>query len=433
MSSSQQHPDAGTRSRIRATVPAGWATGESPRPEVEFFTFPHVDGEGVFVPNMVGVINPFAGDLHEFSALAQANLLALFDDLHVIDVSWWEREAGHARTIITTRTENGRVLIGVEYLFIENGWAVQLTATVTPPAYRALRPVFDGIAASASVAGHAGAAAGGTAVEQVITLDEVASAAVGQPCERLDSVRATGQYRSRGPVLSGEALELLVSLAHGHRPGRLGGTPPALKELQEAGLLDGRRPTEESELILQLLASPSAQVTVRAHRGTAATDFQAWFDGSYAVVVAGPPSAYLDHDDVAQVALTGHRQLDVITTEALPTSLFAWAAAGPAWVVPLEREEVPREHLEAHWTGPAPAPSAGCVDTAVWAEPWFIWTLEAVSNRGTLDQVVRVTAGDRGTYRLADGADGGVALLPETPQAVFEHLLGTVSELVGPQ
>ncbi|GAA4769039.1 hypothetical protein [Citricoccus nitrophenolicus] len=439
MSSPQhQQPAHGgaTPSRIRAQMPSGWVTGEAPRPEVEFFTFPQVEGEGLFVPNMVGVLNPFAGELHEFAALTQGNLFAQFEDLQVLDVTWWERDAGLARAIITSRSENGRVLIGIEYLFIEAGWAVQLTATLTPPAYRALRPVFDGIAASAAVADHAGQGTGGAGMDQAIRLDEVASAAVGQPCERLDSVRSMGVYRSEGPVLSTDALELLVNLAQGSRPGRLTETTPAMAELQEAELMTGNQSTEEAGLILELLANPAAQITVQAHRGGTATDFQAWFNGSYAVIAAGPPAGYLDHEEVAHVGQSGYRQLDLITTEQLAAGLFAWAGAGPAWVLVPETETVSQEQLMSHWDAVATAPSAGAVDTAVWAEPWFIWTLNAVGTDSRLDEVVRISAGDRGTYRLyqADEAGAGsVRLEPEPSQVIFEHLLGTIAELVGPQ
>lgn len=440
MSSPQQPPtpEQHGRSRIRAQVPGGWVTGEAPRPEIEFFAFPDMEGDVGFVPNMVGVLNPFEGALHEFSASAQGHLFAEFEDLQVIDVGWWERGDGLARSLVTSRTENGRVLVAVEYLFIEAGWAVQLTATMTPPGYTALRPVFDAIAASATVADHAGPATGGTGLDQAIRLDEVASAVVGQPCERLDSVRGMGVYRSEGPVLSGQALEMLVDIAQGNRPGRLGGTSPALAELQDAGLMAGRQPTEEAEAILDLLARPSAQITVQAHRGESATDFQAWFDGSYAVVAAGPPAGYLDHDDVAHVGQTGYRQLDVMTTEQLPSSLFAWAGAGPAWVLFPETEGVTQERLMTHWTSVAPAPSEGPVDTAVWAEPWFIWTLNAQSPTSRLDDVVRISAGDRGTYRLmqadpAESGQGRVLLQPEPSAIIFEHLVGTVSGLVGPR
>lgn len=439
MSSPQHHPSTPERpgrSRIRAQIPGGWATGEAPRPEIEFFAFPQIDGDAGFVPNIVGVLNPFDGELHEFSALAQGNLFAAFEDLQVIDVGWWERDAGPARSLVTSRSENGRVLIGIEYLFIEAGWAVQLTATLTPPAYRALRPVFDGIAASAAVADHAGQGAGGAGTDQVIRLDEVASAAIGQPCERLDAVRSMGVYRSGGPVLSTAALELLVTLAQGSRPGRLAETTPAMVELQEAELMTGHQPTEEAGLILELLANPAAQITVQAHRGETATDFQAWFDGSYAVIAAGPPAGYLDHEEVAHVGQSGYRQLDLVTTEQLAAALFAWAGAGPAWVLVPETETLTQEQLMSHWDAVATAPSAGAVDAAVWAEPWFIWTLNAVGTDSRLDEVVRISAGDRGTYRLfqADEAGAGsVRLQPEPSQVIFEHLLGTIAELVGPQ
>lgn len=200
--------------------------------------------------------------------------------------------------------------------------------------------------------------------------------------------------------------------------------------------MTGHQPTEEAGLILELLANPAAQITVQAHRGGTATDFQAWFNGSYAVIAAGPPAGYLDHEEVAHVGQSGYRQLDLITTEQLAAGLFAWAGAGPAWVLVPETETVTQEQLMSHWDAVATAPSAGAVDTAVWAEPWFIWTLNAVGTDSRLDEVVRISAGDRGTYRLyqADEAGAGsVRLEPEPSQVIFEHLLGTIAELVGPQ
>lgn len=435
-SSSDQHSaTTGETSRIHVQIPGGWAAEESPRPEVEFFAFPQVSGEGVFVPNIVGTINPFAGGLHEFSASAQGHLFAQFEDLRVIDVTWWEREQGPARAILSSRTDHGRILVSVDYLFIEKGWAVQLTATMTPPSYRALRPVFDAIAATARVADHVHDGDGPADVGHQIRLDEVATQAMGLPCERLDSVRSLGVYRSSGPVLSSEAWELLVSLAQGHRPGRMAQGTPAVHELQRAELMDGTSPSEEAGLILELLARPQAQITVHAHRGERATDFQAWFDSRFAVIAAGPSAGYLDHEQVVDVGHSGYRQLDVVTTEDLPGSLFAWAGAGPAWSLALDEETVSQEQLMRHWTAQAEAPGSSPVDQAVWAEPWFIWTLNAAGPTSKMEEVVRVSAGDRGTYRLYASASrdsGEVSLQAEPSWTIYEHLLGTVSELVGP-
>jgi hypothetical protein len=422
------------RSAITVRVPDAWETQERPRPEIEYFALPRVDVEvrrrGLFVPNIVGVLNPFAGGLHEFSARAQAQFLATFDSGRILDVSTVGGPGGEGRVLLTSRSQDGRTLLGIEYLTLRRGWAVQQTATMTTPQYPSLKPVFDAIAASSDVVEDAPSAAPDQLDDYDIATDDLATGAAGAPRERLDSVRNVAHYRSEGPVLSPAALTLLMEMSRGSRPGRLGGQGSALQELQSAGLVDGHRPAPDAKPVLEVLSAPLAQLKVTGHHGQVASDVQVAFRGDWAVMVSGPSVHFLHHEETLGIASSGFRQLDLVRTEQLAVDLFSWAGAGPAWTLPLEQPAVPRSAVEAHWHETTAPPAEGPVLAEVWERPWFVWTVEGTAASGTVaDRAVRISVGDRGTYRLGDRGHE-VQLVPETPEQIFRHLVGTVADLL---
>jgi hypothetical protein len=181
-------------------------------------------------------------------------------------------------------------------------------------------------------------------------LDADLSAASGRSLEdtrRLVADQARS-FSLGGPRVSAPVLKFLQETG-GSAVGRLAAMShrETVQELQEAGLLDGRRLTD---LALDLMVPHRGQVeTLRLFAGqgsTSGTHFHAWLGGDgTALLAVGPPMGDLlagESSDPQAHPLTLAR----VDNQSVPRFAAAWLGLGPLWRVDLSDARLTVDELQ---------------------------------------------------------------------------------------
>lgn len=138
----------GRTGRARIVLEEHWQAG-SIRGEVELFA--HVVGlEGTFAPNLMVTVNPYDGVIDDFLDRAVRGLTTTLQKPYLFDVRIWDKNlsidasepdlsadtvdvSALGRTIAYTHEspQTGVTLRSTDWLFIDQGLAVQVTGTTT--------------------------------------------------------------------------------------------------------------------------------------------------------------------------------------------------------------------------------------------------------------------------------------------------------------
>jgi hypothetical protein len=447
MTTSEQAVVAGYLGVLQFRPAQHWLA-EQVRPEIELLaTFP-VD-ENTFRPSVVVTVNPFEGSIREFSVKALAGLTSTLRECRVIDVGGWERRPEDRaeehlgvetdtsllsrRIEYVHRADNGRLVSGVEYLVLMEGWAVQFTSTCAVQDRLFLAGDIDAMARSVELA-PGGMAPPSAPVTSEPEHDVTATANFDLPVEDLTGWQAPHRLATGGAWLTPEAVERLQNLA-GARLGRL--LPPrqdeALAELEDAGLFSGRKLTETGDLLATMLTESAFRMRLTGRHGAGDTLVQVFAVSDVALVVAqqGHAERVLGVD--WEAPSDSHLHVGMVPLSELSARLLAWTGSPPAWnLMPTPALLEPRR-FDARLDGAeVKPPDADPVLQDVWAEPWWSWRVEAEADGlGELPSSTVLTTPRRGSYRMGlveDPGTGQDRVLLWPVESSF--LLGLLEDLI---
>lgn len=258
-------------------------------------------------------------------------------------------------------------------------------------------------------------------------LDDFVSALAGEPREDLSGFGREQPYRTRGLVLSQEAVEVLSSLTGRGRLGRfeLRGHRDAVAELAAAGLLteDGQVTPVGGEY-LRPWNHPVATLSLTAEKAAHPSGLQAWLGGGLALVSAGPSVPAPDGR-----VLPGTTELDLVALSALAYRIASWAGIAPAWSVVHESLDLDAGLFAARLQSAAVPAPAGLDPAGVrlWEQEWYGWNIQHLESGTAYNWV---NAGPAGHYRAAPGAEGRVVLQAEPSSAVWDHVVRLIHAAV---
>ena len=229
-------------------------------------------------------------------------------------------------------------------------------------------------------------------------------AARGETLEDLGRLQQAQPWQPDGIPLSRAAYAALAEAGRG----LLGRTrvkeEAALEELRTAGLVDGSgRLTEDGTTTHRALTGADRRLRVESAAGGVPGAFEAARYGDTALVWAtDPPARWAGGEALGRDALSSATTgtLQWIPLMHLPEQLAAWLQVGPAWPMATSPAAVPADLVAARADDPATPPPADADEhlRAVWAEPWFTWTLTTDTGHA----VAGVHAGRHGHFRLGD-------------------------------
>lgn len=258
-------------------------------------------------------------------------------------------------------------------------------------------------------------------------LDGFVSSRAGEPREDLSGFAREQPYRTRGLILSQEAVEVLSSLTGRGRLGRfeLRGHREAVAELAAAGLL-----TEEGQVTpvggehLRPWNHPVATLSLTAGNAALSSGMQAWLGEGLALVSAGPSVPAPDGK-----VRPGTTELDLMAVSALAYRIASWAGIAPAWSVQQDSLELDAGLFAARLqSADVPAP-AGLDPSAVrlWEQEWYGWNIQHLESGTACNWL---NAGAAGHYRAAPGAGGRVVLQAEPSSAVWDTVVRLIHAAV---
>ncbi|WP_026818825.1 hypothetical protein [Arthrobacter castelli] len=269
-------------------------------------------------------------------------------------------------------------------------------------------------------------------------MDTYATERVGKPREDLSGLAVRQPYRSAGPWLSPDALELLgmlgpravvgvspdgselVTKRGGLGMFEKGGNAAALEELKRSELAnDDGKLTSAGLLCTQPLRETLGAWRITARLGGRQSLLQLWTgaDGD-ALVLAGPSGHEHVMADPAQGQFSGHAQMDYIRAGEAAGVVTSWLGIGPSWF-----HQEPPFALESHVydarlqdrMAPPPAPAPGPAE--LWEHPWLGWQVEGEDGAS----VTFINAGSAGQYLVH--AEYGKAVFERVPaRNVYRHL-----------
>lgn len=269
-------------------------------------------------------------------------------------------------------------------------------------------------------------------------MDPYATERVGNPREDLSGLAVRQPYRSAGPWLSPDALELLDMLgsravvgvsADGSKlltkRGGLGmfekgGNAAALQELKQSDLAnDDGKLTSEGLLCTQPLRQSLGAWRITTRLGGRQSLLQLWTGaGGDALVLAGPSGHQQVMADPAQGQFSEHAQMDYIRAGEAAAVVTSWLGIGPSWF-----HQEPPFALEPHVyearlqdrIAPRPSPAPGPAE--LWEHPWLGWQAEGEDGAS----VTFINAGSAGQYLVQ--AEDGKAVFERVPaRNVYRHL-----------
>lgn len=249
--------------------------------------------------------------------------------------------------------------------------------------------------------------------------------AQGETLEDLGRLHDAQPWQPQGLPLSRSAFAAFASAGGGRLRGPRVKDADAVRELTAAGLVDGSgRLTPDGETTHTVLRSADRRVRVESVAGGVPGTYEAArLQGT--VVVWATDSPQRSAGDPA----TGREALATATSGTLmwfPTmqlagDLAGWLQVGPSWPMAVTPVSLTEELVTARSDDPTVPPPADADDNlrAVWAAPWFTWTL----GTDTEHQLAGIHAGRHGHLRLVAEGDR-LQLHPWPAETLFSMLVG---------
>ncbi|WP_315093142.1 hypothetical protein [uncultured Cellulomonas sp.] len=243
---------------------------------------------------------------------------------------------------------------------------------------------------------------------------------IGEELEDLSRIAGSQPFRSTGPTLPREDLEVLVRAASA-RLRKVRATPT----LVEAGLMDDSGPTDDGRTVARMLSGSQARLRVESGRGRAPLTLDVYLaDGRALAIATSSPAALADvphGDTILEVA--GSVGLDLVDSSAVPALVASWVGLSPAWSLATTPEAILEETVLTRVDEPEtpPPPGADAHLRHVWGQPWYLWTLQASGNEYGL---VVVRAGAAGQFLLTSSDEPGHVGFVAVPAAqLWAHLV----------
>jgi hypothetical protein len=413
-------------------TPAEHWVAETTRPELELLASLPAP-KGTFLPTFVGTVSRYDGPIADVTPALVRGYRESLGHPFVIDVSPWRAgpEGTEGRRIDYTHVTADAVTVrGYDFAFVEAGWAVTLTGTCTAAQAPVFAAAFEEMAAGVRILTPAGAteaypsALAQERLLEISPLDAFASAHAGADREDLTALPVNTPAMPDGMWLSAAAVEQLQQVALGARTGgRLGVRPEGLDELEEAELLDGGRPGPAMDRVMDIWRAPRIGVKITGQLGVASTQFQAWSDGTEAIVAAAPGYGVLLDGMTEGVPSAEKVRLGVIPLLSLSTAIARWTGIRPAWNLRTTPESVDQGLLMERFSGSG-HPPAGADEAMLrmWQQPWFAWNMASTGiDREVEDGHLYINAGPAGSYGVYTAAASTTSdVVPLTGAYLFD-------------
>ncbi|GHD06129.1 hypothetical protein [Zhihengliuella salsuginis] len=417
----------------------GWQP-EHAREELELLAvFP----DAPFAPSLTATVIPFAGDIHAFAARALDGLNSTLKDFRLVNVTGWQPDLdaleAHAadpelenpeslrrrRIEYVHRAPDGQLISGADYLFIDQGWAVQVTTTCAIADRLLHHDAFESMVGNVSVLRPAGAAPA-SASPATIEYDDVASAAFGANVESLAGwadqppLQREGEFIHAATLMQVEQLdsENPVNLGRNiFRPTGL--TNDVIANMQWLQLLDDElRPTALGRFFHQAMGNADINVQATAHLADGAESLlQIGIVGETALVIAQPGCAELHGGAVWGPPGPDHYWAEILPTIEVSQRILEWAGATPAWNLQIQPDALPAATIDAKVSGEAASTQVGANAAAqrLWDQKWWRWSVQMESEGLHIDPLEYVSAGAAGPHAVLPGPTPDTRLLSPTP------------------
>lgn len=426
-----------TRS-ITLDLPDGWEVGPE-RPEYELLAFAPAPTES-FGPTVVVTVNPYRGSIAEFMERTVEGIAEAMAAPQVVDIRPWtaapdaevgELDAAEAlsgRAVMYTHLSpsNGLSLFTTEFLRIERGLAIQVTATATVQQWQFFGPVLNRLCGAVRLT--AAAAGQDAEAEPAPTptgaVDPVASAAFGHDVEKIDGLVKAQPYEYDGVWVHGRTIEVLTELSDGLKLGMLHKSSYAeqLRELEALDFVRGTRLTDVGEAVGAHLSDPQASYRITGLDSGGESWFQVWAHGPTALIVAEPGYHRVLGGQPAERPSSEHFNLQLVPLPQLSTLMARWVGLQPAWNLALLPNPLPVDDLARGWLGDrTPPEDSNAAMRAWWDEPWFSWTLTSTGIDSEPDDVAYFNGGRVGHQRLFNEGDAAT-FVPTESTFVFTQL-----------
>lgn len=408
----------GRTGTISLELPPEWTVGPE-RSEYELLAYLPSPGES-FAPTIVVTTNPFDGSIADFMARVVDGVTEGTAAPQFVDIRGWTRtpelEAGveltsaeslSGRAVAYTQLSpsRGLSLMSTEFLFIEAGLAVQVTATSAVNHWQTIGPLLSHIAATVQLnqqeLEHHGASE--PAAMPSGALDPVASAAFGHDVEKIAGLAGAQPFEFDGVWVHGRTIDTLTALSDGLRLGALNKSEHAeqLKELEELELVEGTRLTDVGETVGAHLTDPQSSYRITGFDTGGECWFQAWTYGPTALLLVEPGyHRHLDGEPIPRPS-NEHFNLKLVPLTMLSTLMSRWIGLQPAWNLQLQPDPLPLDDLARGWRGDkTPPEGANEAMRALWTEPWFSWTLTSTGVDSEPEDITYFNGGSTGHQRL---------------------------------
>jgi len=355
------------------------------------------------------------------------------EDTRVIAYDVWPLPVGEGRRLVFAYFTGTTSVVATQLVLVHDDRTVVVTASVDTDRYARLLPVVDACLASVTFDPASRAPEESTeAKDPTEPRPDEFWAARGEQLEDLTAVAPAQPFPDEGLETTRAGLGILLEAGRGRvRTDRLDDAGRAAADELVAGELldrDGKL-TEAGRGFVDVIASPQRHVRVEAAAGLAPLTFDAYWRGDRAVVVATEaPRRWAGRSASGEdVAAMAHRvRLHVLPTSWLPVLLAAWLDVGPAWLAEPTPTVLPTALVTARVDDPSTPQPADADDilSAMWAQPWFMWTLQTSNEQA----VAGIDVGRFGQLSLTqeEGDTDEARLTPWPAQSLFATITALV-------
>ncbi|WP_182976996.1 hypothetical protein [Arthrobacter cheniae] len=376
--------------------------------------------EGTFRPNLVVRLGSTGGlSLAALSTRAVIATLQSFPQAHIVGHEEATVADVPARRQTFTYLQAGQAVCVLRWFCVLGDLSVEIIGSFAPDQSVGMETLLHRMVELARVDNMSVATRPGQRASAEPALDPVASEHLGRPLEDLSRIAAVQPFVSGGPVISNEALDLLMECADGKGVGMADRfrRRAQIEELSAAGLMDASGKLAAAGLSLVApLRGPTFSFAVGAQRADLATSVTAWVGADGAFLVSGPAPAAARG---AGTPALGQVQVALVSAAHLPSVLVAWLGVGPAWSYIGENVAVTREafarRLETGALTSAPGRDPALV--RLWEQPWLAWSLQ--ESGAAAPQNTWLSAGTAGQHLAFVNQGGSMELEPFASSAVW--------------